>query len=137
MINQTPLLTTIRNCHHNQIDIAPSEKRELLAVMGSLKQGYGNHRLLGGSEYLWDGYTLPKYSMLNFGSFPGLIDGKKSCRVEVYEVSPEILKRIDGLEGYIVVESNGALLICKKDNEQKIRDFVADVKLRNDGNKYI
>jgi len=35
---------------------------------------------------------------------------------------------IHGLDGYIVVESNNTLLICKKEDEQKIKDFVADLK---------
>jgi mannose-1-phosphate guanylyltransferase len=60
-----------------------------------------------------------------------------NAQKNIINVPNDKLVVIDGLEGYIVVESNGALLICKKDNEQKIRDFVADVKLRADGNKYI
>ncbi len=36
---------------------------------------------------------------------------------------------IQGLEDYIVVESQKILLICKKDDEQQIRQFVADVTL--------
>ena len=35
---------------------------------------------------------------------------------------------IQGLNDYIVVEANNALLICPKKNEQQIRQFVADVK---------
>jgi mannose-1-phosphate guanylyltransferase len=37
---------------------------------------------------------------------------------------------IQGLDGYIVVESEGVLLICKKEEEQRIKDFVNDVKLK-------
>ena len=33
-----------------------------------------------------------------------------------------------GLEGYIVVESNNTLLICKKEQEQNIKRYVEDVK---------
>ena len=36
---------------------------------------------------------------------------------------------IQGLKDYIVVESQKTLLICKKDEEQQIRQFVADVML--------
>ncbi len=36
---------------------------------------------------------------------------------------------IQGLKDYIVVESQKTLLICKKDDEQQIRQFVADVTL--------
>ena len=36
---------------------------------------------------------------------------------------------IQGLSDYIVVESEQTLLICKKEDEQQIRQFVADVSL--------
>lgn len=48
----------------------------------------------------------------------------------------EKLAVIQGLEGYIVVESDNVLLICKKDEEQRIKEFVTDTKLKFD-NKYI
>lgn len=35
---------------------------------------------------------------------------------------------VQGLEGYLVAECDNVLLICKKDDEQKFRDFVSDVK---------
>ena len=35
---------------------------------------------------------------------------------------------IEGLENYIVVETESALLICKKENEQQIKQFVSDIK---------
>ncbi len=35
---------------------------------------------------------------------------------------------IQGLEGYIVVQSDSALLICPKENEQQIRQFTTDLK---------
>ena len=35
---------------------------------------------------------------------------------------------LQGLEGYIIVESDGNLLICKKENEQQIKQFVIDAK---------
>ncbi len=37
---------------------------------------------------------------------------------------------IEGLDGYIVVESNDILLVCRRDNEQQIRQFVNDVLIR-------
>lgn len=42
---------------------------------------------------------------------------------------------INGLDGFIVAESDGALLICKKDDEQKVKQFVQDIKQKF-GNKY-
>ena len=43
---------------------------------------------------------------------------------------------IQGLENYIVVESEDVLLICKKEDEQRIRQFVNDVKV-NKGEDFI
>ena len=36
---------------------------------------------------------------------------------------------LHGLDGYIVVESEGTLLVCKKEDEQQIRQFVNDVRM--------
>ncbi len=43
---------------------------------------------------------------------------------------------VQGLKDYIVVDTNDALLICRKQDEQMIRDFVNEVKMRF-GDKYI
>ncbi|VBB48663.1 Mannose-1-phosphate guanylyltransferase (GDP) [uncultured Paludibacter sp.] len=40
---------------------------------------------------------------------------------------------IQGLEDYIVAESDDVLLICKKDEEQRIRQFVNDTTVKFDG----
>lgn len=40
---------------------------------------------------------------------------------------------IQGLEDYIVAESDEVLLICKKDEEQRIRQFVNDATVKFDG----
>ena len=43
---------------------------------------------------------------------------------------------IDGLEGYLVAESDNVLLICKKEEEHAIRKYVNDVQIKL-GEKYI
>lgn len=43
---------------------------------------------------------------------------------------------IEGLDGYIVVDSTDKLLICRKDEEQRIRQFVNDLKMRK-GEAYV
>lgn len=40
---------------------------------------------------------------------------------------------IEGLEGYIVTEADNVLLICRKDEEQKIRQMVGDVSSKFNG----
>ena len=43
---------------------------------------------------------------------------------------------LQGLEDFIVVDTDDVLLICKKDKEQDIKEYVAEVK-RNKGEKYL
>lgn len=43
---------------------------------------------------------------------------------------------LQGLEGYIVVEDEGTLLVCRKDDEQQIRQFVNDVMIEK-GEKFV
>lgn len=43
---------------------------------------------------------------------------------------------IQGLEDYIVVENEGMLLICKRSDEQQVRQFVTDIQL-DFGKKYV
>jgi mannose-1-phosphate guanylyltransferase len=42
----------------------------------------------------------------------------------------------EGMKDYIVVDTEDVLLICKKENEQQIRQFVNDVK-RQKGDKFV
>lgn len=43
---------------------------------------------------------------------------------------------LQGLDDFIVVDTKDVLLICKKDKEQEIKEYVAEVK-RNKGDKYL
>jgi mannose-1-phosphate guanylyltransferase len=43
---------------------------------------------------------------------------------------------LQGLEDFIVVDTKDVLLICKKDKEQEIKEYVAEVK-RNKGDRFI
>ncbi len=62
-----------------------------------------------------------------------LMYDNKNCIVNMPDGKIAVLQ---GLEGYIVVESNNTLLICRRDDEQQIRQFVNDVQLRN-GPEYV
>lgn len=44
---------------------------------------------------------------------------------------------IDGLENYIVVDTDKALLICPRANDQLIKDYVSDLKSLRKGEKYL
>ena len=66
-----------------------------------------------------------------------------SKQVLLYEAENNIVRIpnekaavIQGLDGYIIIDTKEALLICKKEEEQKIKRFVADVKF-NLGDKFV
>jgi len=48
----------------------------------------------------------------------------------------EKLLVLQGLDDFIVVDTKDVLLICRKDKEQSIKEYVAEVK-RNKGDKYL
>ena len=48
----------------------------------------------------------------------------------------EKLVVLQGLDDFIVVDTRDVLLICKKEKEQEIKEFVAEVK-RNKGDKFL
>ncbi len=54
----------------------------------------------------------------------------------IVHVPKDKLVVLQGLEDYIVVESDGVLMVCKKEDEQQIRNFVNDVKV-NKGEKFV
>jgi mannose-1-phosphate guanylyltransferase len=54
----------------------------------------------------------------------------------IIKTNPDKITAIQGLEGYIVVETKEALLICKKEEEAKIRQIVNDIKFKK-GNEYL
>lgn len=57
----------------------------------------------------------------------------KNC---IVNVPNDKLVVLQGLNDYIVVEEDSTLLVCRKEDEQQIRQFVADVKVEK-GDKYI
>ncbi len=61
-----------------------------------------------------------------------IIDATKN----MVQVPHEKLVVIQGLDDFIVVDTDDVLLICKKDKEQEIKSYVAEIK-RNKGDKFL
>ena len=51
----------------------------------------------------------------------------KNC---IVNVSDQKIAVLQGLDGYIIAESNENLMICRKEDEQQIKQFVTDVKMK-------
>lgn len=59
-----------------------------------------------------------------------------NCHNNIVTLPSGKLAVIDGLDGYLVAESDNVLLICKKDEEHAIRKYVNDVQIKL-GDEYI
>jgi mannose-1-phosphate guanylyltransferase len=59
-----------------------------------------------------------------------------NCSDSVVHVGSEKLVVLHGLNGYIVVDTGVSLLVCKKEDEQKIKQFVNDIKI-NKGESWV
>lgn len=70
-------------------------------VYGTLRKGYGNHRLLETANFVSNGTTKEKYTMFASG-IPYVNKHIPNTNIvgEVYEVNDKELVRLDQLEGY-------------------------------------
>ncbi|MGZ3478040.1 MAG: gamma-glutamylcyclotransferase family protein [Polyangiales bacterium] len=71
-------------------------------VYGTLLRGEHNHRLLRGARLVAVARTVPRYTLVSLGGFPGMIDGGRTSVVgEVYRLAdPSMLAVLDRLEGH-------------------------------------
>jgi mannose-1-phosphate guanylyltransferase len=118
---------TYSECQNISIDYGIMEKADNVYVMCS--------------DFGWSdlGTWGSLYENSNKDTLGNVISGKsvmlygaKNC---IVNMPGDKLVILQGLDGYIVVESEGTLLVCRKDDEQQIRQFVNDVRL-NKGEKY-
>lgn len=72
-----------------------------IAVYGTLRKGFGNHRYMDGCELVGLGWTTDEYEMTASGiPYVDPNEPTSKIRVEVYAVSDEQLPYVDRLEGY-------------------------------------
>lgn len=70
--------------------------------------------------------TKSKY-MLSYNSNGNLIKMKNQNKALI----------IDGLENYIIVDTDKALLICPRENDQLLKDYIQDLKTMKKGDKFL
>ncbi len=80
----------------------PQAGKAQVFVYGSLREGFGNHRLLERAEFLGSYRAELPFVMISLGGFPGLIESQQDNNItlELYQVTPQEFQNLDQLEGY-------------------------------------
>ena len=115
-------------CSNISIDFGVMEKAENVYVIPA-SFGWSD---LGTWNSAWENMEKDYLENAVAGDHVIVFDATRN----VVNVNDEKLVVIQGLDDYIVADTRDVLLICKKDKEQEIKDYVAEVK-RNKGDKYL
>src|SRR5574338_417473 len=115
-------------CTSISIDFAVMEKAENVYVIPA-SFGWSD---LGTWNSAWENMERDYLDNAVAGKNVMIIDATK-CMVHAPDNKLVLLQ---GLDDYIVVDTKDVLLICKKEKEQEIKEFVAEVK-RHKGDKYL
>jgi mannose-1-phosphate guanylyltransferase len=115
-------------CPNTSIDFGVMEKANNVYVIPS-SFGWSD---LGTWNSAWENMEKDYFENAVAGTKVIVFDSTK-C---VVHVPDEKLVVLQGLEDYIVADTQDVLLICKKEKEQAIKEYVAEVK-RNMGEKFL
>lgn len=122
------------------VDQAYSECRNVSIDYGVMEKADNVYVIC--SEFGWSdlGTWGSLYTHLNKDNNQNAVIGRNvmlyNSSNTIVNVPDNKLVIIQGLEDYIVVESNDILLVCRKRDEQEIKNFVNDV-LMEKGEKYV
>ncbi|WP_207511305.1 mannose-1-phosphate guanylyltransferase [Longitalea luteola] len=115
-------------CTNISIDFGIMEKADNVYVIPS-SFGWSD---LGSWNSAWE--NLEKDDRSNaYGGGNVIVFDTQGCMIQTPENKLVLLQ---GMEDFIVVDTNDVLLICKREKEQEIKEYVAEVK-RNKGDKYL
>jgi mannose-1-phosphate guanylyltransferase len=115
-------------CTNISIDFGIMEKADNVYVIPS-SFGWSD---LGSWNSAWE--NLEKDYMSNAsGGGNVIVFDTHHCMIQTPQNKLVVLQ---GMEDFIVVDTNDVLLICKREKEQEIKEYVAEVK-RNKGDKYL
>eukprot|EP01136_Pigoraptor_vietnamica_P030380 Opistho-1_new@89546 len=115
-------------CTNVSIDFAIMEKADNVYVIPS-SFGWSD---LGTWNSAYDNLEKDYLGNAVAGENVIVIDATK-CMVSA---ANEKLVVLQGLDDFIIVDTKDVLLICKKEKEQSIKEYVGEVK-RNKGDKYL
>lgn len=115
-------------CTNISIDFAVMEKADNVYLIPATF-GWSD---LGTWNSAWENKEKDYFGNAVVGKNVMVVDAN-NCMVHVPDNKLVLLQ---GLKDYIIVDTKDVLLICKKDKEQEIKEYVAEVK-RNKGDKYL
>jgi mannose-1-phosphate guanylyltransferase len=115
-------------CTNISIDFGIMEKADNVYIIPSTF-GWSD---LGTWNSAWDSMEKDYLGNAVAGKNVMVIDATR-CMVHAPDNKLVVLQ---GLDEFIVVDTKDALLICRRDKEQDIKDYVAEIK-RNKGDKYL
>lgn len=115
-------------CTNISIDFAVMEKADNVYVIPA-SFGWSD---LGTWNSAWDNMEKDYFHNAVVGKNVVVIDAH-NCMVQAPDNKLVLLQ---GLKDYIVVDTKDVLLICKRNKEQQIKEYVAEIK-RNKGDKYL
>ncbi len=84
-------------------------KSARLFVYGSLRRGRENHDELEGAKYVGSARTDARYRLVQRDGYRALVDGDRVIEGELYDVSEELIARLDAFEGSGYVRATVAL----------------------------
>ncbi|HEX2845069.1 MAG TPA: mannose-1-phosphate guanylyltransferase [Chitinophagaceae bacterium] len=87
---------------------------------------------LGTWNSAWENMEKDYFHNAVVGNYVMVVDAKNT----MVHVPDNKLVLLQGLEDYIVVDTKDVLLICKKEKEQEIKEYVAEIK-RNKGERFL
>jgi mannose-1-phosphate guanylyltransferase len=111
---------TYARCKNISIDYAIMEKADNVYVLSS-DIGWSD---LGTWGSLYDHMDQDSHGNVVTGKHVYLYNSSGN----IINVPDDKLVLLHGLEDYIVVESDNVLLVCKKEEEQRIKEFVNDIR---------
>ncbi|MFN8290208.1 MAG: mannose-1-phosphate guanylyltransferase [Chitinophagaceae bacterium] len=115
-------------CTNISIDFAVMEKADNVYLIPATF-GWSD---LGTWNSAWENMEKDYFGNAVVGKNVMVVDAK-NCMVHVPDNKLVLLQ---GLKDYIIVDTKDVLLICKKEKEQEIKEYVAEIK-RNKGDKFL
>ncbi len=129
-----------------------SEEQEIKRIYSQIEKISIDYGILEKSDNVWVipssfgwsdlGTWSALYENFNKNEEGNVVHGKY---IHTYDTTDTIIKTdrndkvfiVDGLENYIIVDTSNALLICPRDKDQKIKEYLENIKKLEEGENFV